>query len=89
VTQKWPPVSPGICGPEALLAALMSENKRCQLPLDDEEVEKIAKSVGKYPVKANATTQGDLAERVMTSVLDRCFGGGDRLIFAKDGQFWM
>jgi putative DNA primase/helicase len=76
-------------GPEALLAALMSENKRCQPPLDEDEVAKIANSVGKYLVKPNATTQGDLAERVMTSVLDRCFGGGDRLIFAKDGQFWM
>jgi len=76
-------------GPEALLAALMSESKRCQPPLDDEEVEKIAQSVGKYPVKPNAATQGDLAERVMKQVLDKHFAGGEHLMRCADGQFWM
>jgi putative DNA primase/helicase len=71
------------------LAALLIENQRWLPPLDNDDVERIARSIGKRPSKSNAATQGDLAERVMTIVLDRYFGGGDRLIFAKDGQFWM
>ena len=75
--------------PKALLAALLAENERCHPPLENGEVERIARSIGNKPSKFSAATQGDLAERVMTIVLDRYFGGGDRLIFAKDGQFWM
>jgi P4 family phage/plasmid primase-like protien len=76
-------------GSETLLAALLQENQRCDPPLDEEEVERIARSIGSKPVKSSTATQGDLAERVMKLVLDREFGGGDHLIHCPDGRFWM
>jgi putative DNA primase/helicase len=76
-------------GPEALLASLLVENQRCEPPLDKGEVEGIARSIGSKRSKSSATTQGDLAERVMKLVLDRDFGGGDHLICCSDGRFWM
>lgn len=76
-------------GSESLLAALLQENQRCDPPLDKEEVERIARSIGSKPSKPGAVTQGDLAERVTKLVLDRDFGGGDHLIYCLDGRFWM
>ncbi|WP_247540882.1 phage/plasmid primase, P4 family [Bradyrhizobium sp. 168] len=76
-------------GVETLLLALLQENQRCDPPLDKEEVERIARSIGSKPSKLYEGTQGDLAERVMKLVLDRDFGGGDHLIYCPDGRFWM
>jgi putative DNA primase/helicase len=76
-------------GYDALLAALRAENQKCDIPLDDGELEKIAKSIGSKPIKTGTAGQGDLAERVMKLVLDRDFAGGDELIYCSDGRFWM
>jgi putative DNA primase/helicase len=77
-------------GPETLLEALRNENNlRCETPLDDDEVTRIAQSIGSKLIKTDAAGQGDLAERVMKLVLDRDFGGGDHLIYCSDGRFWM
>jgi putative DNA primase/helicase len=66
-------------GREALLAALLAVNQRCEPPLDKNEVERIVRSIGTKPSKPGAV-QGDLAERVMKLVLEGDFGGGDHLI---------
>jgi P4 family phage/plasmid primase-like protien len=74
---------------DALLAALLAENNaRCSLPLDPEEVEKIAASVTKYAPGISAGNRSDAAEALMHSVLDQWFAGGKHLMFALDGQFW-
>lgn len=73
--------------PEALLAALNVENaERCIPPLDEEEVARIAASVGRYPVEASSS--GDEAEGVMQAVLDSHYAGGLHLLRPSDGQFW-
>lgn len=73
--------------PEAMLAALKMENQeKCQPPLDDDEVAKIAGSVGRYP--AGTSGRADEAEAVMQAVLDQRFAGGAHLLRPSDGQFW-
>jgi putative DNA primase/helicase len=76
---------------EALLAALLSENRqRCKPPVDDAEVAKIARSIGsKTPASTASAVKGDLAEGVMKIMLDREFRGGEHLMYCTDGQFWM
>jgi putative DNA primase/helicase len=71
---------------EALLAALWETNlTQCSPPLEREEVETIAHSVGRYPVNSN---EQDPAEIIAQIILDRHFAGGDHLLFATDGRFW-
>lgn len=71
----------------AILAALRSENaERCQPPLEDEEVIRIAQSVTRYlPGPANT---GDEAEGVMRTVLDQHYAGGAHLLHLPDGRLW-
>jgi putative DNA primase/helicase len=72
----------------AMLAALKAENvAKCNPPLDEAEVEKIAASVARYPHTTPAKSE-DPAEYVMRVLRDDSFDGGKRLIFCQDGQFW-
>ncbi len=72
---------------DGLLAALKVENtERCTPPLDDEEVARIAASVGRYPI--GALNSGDEAEGVMQAVLDQHFASGAHLLCPSDGHFW-
>jgi len=72
---------------DAMLAALKVENQeRCHPPLDDDEVARIAASVGRYP--PGPANTGDEAEGVMQSVLEQHYAGGEHLIRPSDGQFW-
>jgi P4 family phage/plasmid primase-like protien len=74
--------------PPALLAALLSENQsRCQPPLEETEVQRIAESVSRYPLPVSSLDD-DKAEMVMRAMLDRHFAGGAHLIHATDQQFW-
>jgi putative DNA primase/helicase len=62
---------------EAILAALLEENKRCDPPLDDREVETIARSVSGYdpaPVGENLTDLGNAArfERIHSGKILYC-----------------
>jgi putative DNA primase/helicase len=72
----------------AMLAALKAENvAKCDPPLDDAEVEKIAASIGRYPVISPPKGE-DPAEYVMRVLLQENFSGGDHLMLCPDGQFW-
>jgi P4 family phage/plasmid primase-like protien len=72
----------------AMLAALKAENvAKCDPPLDDAEVEKIADSIGRYPVMSSPKGE-DPAEYVMRVLLQKNFSGGDHLMLCQDGQFW-
>ena len=74
---------------DVLVAALLAENeKRCKPPLDRSEVERIAKSIARYPTPKALDQEVDLAEQVLQLVLDRHFSGGAHLMFYGDGQFW-
>ena len=71
-----------------ILAALKAENAdKCDPPLDEAEVEKIAASVARYPLPAPAKGE-DPAEHVMRALLQDNFNGGDHLMVCQDGQFW-
>jgi putative DNA primase/helicase len=72
----------------AMLAALKAENvAKCNPPLDEAEVEKIAASIARYPLPAPAKGE-DPAEYSMRVLLDDSFDGGNHLMFCQDGQFW-
>jgi len=72
---------------EAILAALKVVNsERCTPPLDEDEVARIAASVGRYPAAPSST--GDEAEGVMQTVLDQHYASGAHLLRPSDGQFW-
>jgi len=72
----------------AMLAALKAENMaKCNPPLDEGEVEKIAVSVARYAVSPSAKGE-DPAEYAMRVLLDDSFDGGKHLMFCQDGQFW-
>src|SRR5262249_36297457 len=72
----------------AMLAALKAENAaKCDPPLDEAEVEKIAESVRRYPLVSSAKGE-DPAEHVMRALLQDNFNGGDHLMVCQDGQFW-
>ena len=74
---------------DALFAALLAENAaRCEPPLEEKEVERIAESVSRYATRADESAEEDKAEIVMRAVLDRHFAGGGHIIHAADGQFW-
>jgi P4 family phage/plasmid primase-like protien len=74
---------------DAVVAALLAENAaRCAPPLKQEEVERIADSVSRYPARFDESAEEDKAEIVMRAVLDRHYAGGAHLIHAADGQFW-
>jgi hypothetical protein len=71
---------------DALTAALRAENQtRCQPPLEDSEVQKIAQSVARYIPKL---PNGDAAQRLCQTVLNERFSGGTSLLYAIDGRFW-
>ena len=73
--------------PDAILAALQVENaERCQPPLADDEVAKIAGSVGRYPAGHNENQ--DEAELVVSAVLDQHFAGGAHLLVPADDLLW-
>jgi putative DNA primase/helicase len=72
----------------AITAALKAENvAACNPPLDDAEVEKIAGSIGRYPLISPPKGE-DLAEYVIKVLLQDNFSGGDHLMACQDGQFW-
>jgi hypothetical protein len=52
---------------EGILAGLLVENQRCEIPLSETEVERIAQSYGKYP-PGTVGTQESYTDRVMQSV---------------------
>jgi len=72
----------------AITAALKAENvAKCDPPLDEAEVEKIAGSIGRYPLIS--LPKGEhLAEYVIKVLLQDNFSGGDHLMACQDGQFW-
>ena len=71
-----------------MVAALKVENlTKCNPPLDEAEVEKIAASVARYPLAAPAKSE-DPAEYAMRVLLDDSFDDGKHLMFCQDGQFW-
>jgi putative DNA primase/helicase len=61
--------------------------RRCKPPLEQAEVEAIARSVAKYPVRG-ATQLADAGEQLAQAVLDHPFAGGAHLRYEKDCQFW-
>jgi len=72
----------------AMIAALKAENvAKCDPPLDDAEVEKIAANIGRYSVISPPKGE-DPAEHVMRALLRDNFNGGDHLMVCQDGQFW-
>jgi putative DNA primase/helicase len=72
----------------AITAALKAENMvKCNPPLDEAEVQKIAASIARYALPAPAKSE-DPAEYVMRVLLDDSFDGGNHLMFCQDGQFW-
>jgi putative DNA primase/helicase len=72
----------------AMLAALKVENvATCNPPLEEAEVERIARNVGRYPLISAAKGE-DSAEHVMRALLQDNFNGGDHLMVCQDGQFW-
>ena len=73
-------------GAEALLAALNEENEtHCKPPLGEDEVQKIAASVGRYEAHVSSN---DEAENVMERVLADDFFGGQHLLYCSDSHFW-
>src|SRR5262249_54881192 len=72
----------------AMIAALKAENvAKCDPPLDDAEVEKIAANIGRYPAISPPKGE-DPAEYVMKVLLQNNFSGGDHLMVCQDAQFW-
>jgi P4 family phage/plasmid primase-like protien len=72
-----------------ILAVLTVENEeKCDPPLDQSEVEAIAKSIARYPAGLISNTSSDVAHGVMNIVLDREFDGGRTLLHTEDGGFW-
>jgi Bifunctional DNA primase/polymerase, N-terminal/Primase C terminal 1 (PriCT-1) len=54
-----------------ILAALRKENrKRCEPPLDDEEVKKIARSIGRYPSLNEEDKTGSVATQIVALAKD-------------------
>lgn len=84
--------------PDAIAAALLTENAtRCRPPLDDDEVRRIAESVGRYPpatASPPTTGEGD-AERVGDTLTDSGNAArlialhGDRLRFVSVWGRWL
>jgi putative DNA primase/helicase len=71
---------------QALLDALSAENKnRCIPPLADDEVQRIARSVARYPVNTAGVHEAEIVAQI---TLERHFAGGEHLVYAADGQFW-
>lgn len=71
---------------QALLEALVEENEsRCNPPLGRDEVERIAKSVTRYPSHSTGVHETEIIAR---TTLDLHFARGDHLIYATDGNFW-
>ena len=76
--------------PEAILAALQAENTRCQPPLEDAELESIAKSVGRY-APAETAHQPEIPPHLTDSTnaeyLARLYG--DQLRFDHRQRRWL
>jgi hypothetical protein len=71
---------------DAIAAALLAENARCNPPLDDGEVRAIAASIcSLYPEGGNTT---DPALQLVGSVLASDFAGGRHVILEQD-RFWI
>jgi putative DNA primase/helicase len=72
---------------EMILSVLREVNdKRCDPPLTDEELAKIAESVSKY---APDLVDGDLGQQIAEIILSAQFDGGNWLRYEADGQFWV
>jgi putative DNA primase/helicase len=77
----------GLTEPDILDVLSAANNRRCNPPLEQAEVDEIARNVAKYPA-GNASQPADAGEQLAQAVLDRHFNGGAHLRYEKDGQFW-
>jgi putative DNA primase/helicase len=65
---------------------LCRRNKElCRPPLDDGEVDQIARSVCRYPVGAEPRDEG---QKIAQALLDAEYAGGEWLRHEVDGHFW-
>jgi putative DNA primase/helicase len=65
---------------------LCRRNKElCRPPLDDGEVDQIARSVCRYPVGAEPRDEG---QKIAQALLDAEYAGGEWLRHEADGHFW-
>ena len=72
---------------DTILSKLMTDNlSRCNPPLNESEVESIAKSVSQYPIAGGGEV--DVANELCSRVLAEHFANGKHLLHAQDGQFW-
>jgi putative DNA primase/helicase len=72
---------------ELILSVIKQVNEnRCEPPLDDEEVVKIAESVCRY---APDMENGDLGQQIAEIILSAQFDDGNWLRYEADGQFWV
>lgn len=68
--------------------ALKAVNRnRCHPPLPESEVEGIARSVAKYPLREQIEST-DAGEQLAQATLDVHFESGANLRYEKDGRFW-
>jgi P4 family phage/plasmid primase-like protien len=75
-------------GEAEIIDALTAINaNRCNPPLEQAEVEAIARNVAKYPTRG-ATQSPDEGEQLAQAVLDLHFEGGAHLRHERNGQFW-
>lgn len=75
-------------GETEIIEALTAINaNRCDPPLEQAEVEAIARNIARYPVR-DLVQIADAGEQLAQVVLDRHFDGGAHLRYEKDGQFW-
>ena len=77
----------GLTEPDILDVLSAANKRRCNPPLNQAEVDEIARNVAKYST-GNALQLADPGEQLAQTVLDRHFGGGAHLRHEKDGQFW-
>jgi putative DNA primase/helicase len=65
---------------------LCRRNKElCRPPLDDGEVDQIARSVCRYPIGAEPRDEG---QKIAQALLDAEYAGGEWLRHEADGHFW-
>ena len=77
----------GLSEAEIVDALTVINTNRCRPPLAQDEVESIARSVAKYPVRERVQST-DAGEQLAQATLDVHFEGGANLRYERDGRFW-
>src|SRR5271166_3807596 len=75
----------GLSETELFAVLLVTNNERCDPPLDKDEVAGIARSVSKYPAGSEPRDEG---QKVAQALLEAEFSGGLWLRYEADGHFW-